>query len=65
MPNKPNIEWDSSKPSGTQLTHGYSRAKDLGFKPKISLKIGIKTIDWYLKNLNNLNNRYDTFKEFN
>ena len=67
MPNKPNIKWDSSKPSGDTIRlMDIKRAKDLGFKPKISLKIGIKkTIDWYLKNLNNLNNRYDAFKEFN
>jgi GDP-L-fucose synthase len=43
------IAWDSSKPDGTpRKVLDVSKAKSLGWSPKISLRDGIaSTIDWY------------------
>ncbi len=47
---KPKIFWDKSKPSGDKIrVMNIDRAKSLGYKPKISLEIGLKeTIEWYI-----------------
>ena len=47
---KPKIFWDKSKPSGDKIrVMNINRAKSLGYKPKISLEIGLKeTIEWYI-----------------
>lgn len=67
VPNGPiKIVWDKSKPKGdAKRLMDIKRAKKLlGFKPKYSLEQGIKeTIDWYLKNKDNLNKRYNAFYE--
>jgi GDP-L-fucose synthase len=46
---KGEIAWDSSKPDGTpRKVLDVSKAKSLGWAPKISLRHGIaSTIDWY------------------
>jgi GDP-L-fucose synthase len=46
---KGEIAWDSSKPDGTpRKVLDVSKAKSLGWSPKISLRDGIaSTIDWY------------------
>jgi GDP-L-fucose synthase len=46
---KGEIAWDSSKPDGTpRKVLDVSKAKSLGWAPKISLRDGItSTIDWY------------------
>ena len=46
------ILWDTSKPDGTlRKVLDISRLKDLGWKPEISLKDGIRsTIDWFREN---------------
>ncbi|MCD4694384.1 GDP-L-fucose synthase [bacterium] len=48
------IKWDKTKPDGTPIKKlNLKKLYSLGWKPKISLKKGIKkTIEWYLKNLN-------------
>jgi len=46
-----NIKWDPAKPDGTpQKLLDVSRLAKLGWKPKITLKDGIRAVyDWYLK----------------
>ena len=57
------VIWDRSKPNGdTQRILDTSRARGLGFEPKISLEQGIKdTIDWYLSHKDETSKRYDIF----
>ena len=45
------IAWDSTKPDGTpRKVLDVTKAKSLGWAPKISLRDGIaSTIDWYKK----------------
>lgn len=53
MPNKPDIEWDTSRPTGDKMRIlSNQRAKEiLNFEATTSLREGIKkTIDWYLEN---------------
>src|SRR6185369_6584450 len=60
------IVWDKTKPMGDKKrVMDITRAKKLlGFKPVMTLEQGIKeTIDWYLKNKENLNKRYNVFNE--
>ena len=47
---KPKIFWDKSKPSGDKIrVMNIDRAKSLGYKPNISLEVGLKeTIEWYI-----------------
>jgi len=60
------IIWDKTKPKGdAKRLMVMKRAKKLlGFKPKYSLEDGLKeTIDWYLKNKNDKDKRYNVFYE--
>lgn len=67
VPNGPiKIVWDRSKPKGDakRLMDTKRAKKLLGFKPKYSLEKGIKeTIDWYIKNKNKADERYNVFYE--
>lgn len=67
VPNSPiKIIWDKSKPKGDakRLMDVKRANKLLGFKPKYTLENGIKeTIEWYMKNKNNLGKRYNAFYE--
>lgn len=66
MKNKPEVIWDTSKPSGDKKRlMDTSRAKSIGFTPKISIEEGIKEVmDWYLKNKNIVDKRrYNVFIE--
>lgn len=67
VPNGPiKIVWDKSKPKGdAKRLMDIKRAKKLlGFKPKYSLEEGIKeTIEWYIKNKDQLDKRYNVFYE--
>lgn len=67
VPNGPiKIVWDKSKPKGdAKRLMDVTRAKKLlGFKPKYSLEQGIKeTIEWYIKNKDYLDKRYNVFYE--
>lgn len=49
------IDWDKSKPDGTpRKIMDSSRIFNLGWKPEVSLKDGIKlTYDWFISNQNN------------
>lgn len=62
----PKLIWDDSKPVGDKKrVMDISRAKALGFEPKISLEEGIKeVIDWYQEN-KDLNEGYNVFKNKN
>lgn len=60
------IEWDKSKPKGDAMrVMDMGRAKKLlGFECQYYLEQGIKeTIEWYLKNKNEVNKRYNSFYE--
>lgn len=67
VPNGPiTIRWDKTKPKGdAKRLMDITRAKTLlGFKPKYSLEKGIaETIEWYMKNRNNVDKRYNVFYE--
>ena len=66
VPNGPlPIVWDTTKPKGdAKRLMDTTRAKSYGFECQISLEDGIKeTIEWYLNNKDQLNNRYNSFTE--
>lgn len=66
VPNGPiSVIWDTSKPQGdAKRLMDTSRANSYSFYPKISIEQGIKeTIDWYIQNKNQVNNRYNAFTE--
>jgi GDP-L-fucose synthase len=62
---KPEVAWDTSKPSGDKKRlMDISRAKTIGFKPSISIEEGIKEVmAWYQKNREKVNRRYNVFRE--
>ena len=59
------IVWDTSKPKGdAKRLMDMTRANSYGFQPKISIEEGIKTtVDWYLKNKDEVGKRYNSFTE--
>ena len=59
------IVWDSEKPAGDKKRlMDMTRAKSYGFECEVSLEDGIKeTIEWYLNNKDQVNNRYNAFTE--
>ncbi len=62
---KPEIIWDTSKPSGDkQRILNTKKLNDYGFLPSISLKEGLtRTFEWYKLNSSIIdNNRYNVFK---
>ncbi len=65
MPDKCEIIWDTSKPSGDKKRiMNTERAESLGINPAISLKEGIKsTIEWYTQYGNNTKERYNAFTD--
>ncbi len=62
----PEIVWDTSKPSGDmRRVLDTSRAESYNIRPQITLQKGIKeTLDWYLGNRRENDNRYNAFTEF-
>ena len=64
MPQKPEVVWDTSKPSGDKLRlMDTSRIEKYGFKLEVSLEEGISdTMKWYRKNQNYGQNRYNVFR---
>jgi len=63
---KPEVVWLTDKSAGDKKRiFDISRAKKLlGWEPLVSLEEGIKeTMDWYRKNKDILDKRYDVFKE--
>lgn len=63
MDEKPKIVWDTSKPSGDKKRlMDISRARAIGFEPKISIEKGIKEVmEWYKENKDIVNKRYNVF----
>ena len=64
LPNKPKIVYDKNKPAGDKIRIlSTFKAKRNGIMPKIKLKEALeKTIEWYLKNQNKNEKRYNYFK---
>ncbi|MGZ3726039.1 MAG: NAD-dependent epimerase/dehydratase family protein [Pseudobdellovibrio sp.] len=64
LPQKLNIVWDATKPSGDKIRlMDTKRAEALGFRAQTDLRTGLsKTIDWYQKNKKNIESRYNVFK---
>lgn len=62
---KNDLIWDTNKPSGDKLRlMDISYAKSLGFEPEVSIEDGIKeTIEWYRRNKDIADKRYNVFKE--
>ncbi len=62
---KPNVVWDTSKPSGDKKRlMDISRAKTLGWEPKISLEKGIKEVmEWYKGKKDIVDRKYNVFRE--
>ena len=62
---KPEVVWDTSKPSGDRKrVMDISRARAIGFQPIISIEEGIKGVmDWYQENAGIVNKRYNVFTE--
>ncbi len=60
---KPQIIWDSTKPSGDKKRlMDISRATSLGWKPQISLSTGIKEVmEWYHKDTSDSDARFNVF----
>ncbi len=65
MPDKCDVVWDKSKPSGDKIRiMSTTRAESLGIKPEVSLYEGIKkTIEWYNNQNINLEDRYNAFTD--
>tara|TARA_Y100000590_G_scaffold470507_1_gene665831 strand:+ start:7617 stop:8597 length:981 start_codon:yes stop_codon:yes gene_type:complete len=66
IPNKKiDIDWDITKPKGDKKRiMDVEKAKSYGIESKISIEEGIKeTINWYINNKNNIDNRYNVFNE--
>ncbi len=65
MERPPKIVWDSSKPSGDKKRlMDVSRAKAMGFSPKVSIEEGIRdTMDWYRTHKDSQPGRYNVFTQ--
>jgi GDP-L-fucose synthase len=63
MKARPKVIWDTSKPSGDRKrVMDISRARAIGFEPKISIEEGIKEVmQWYQENKEIVNKRYNVF----
>jgi GDP-L-fucose synthase len=63
MDKKPEVIWDTSRPSGDRRrVLDTARAQALGFRPQIPLSEGIKrTLDWYREHRHESSGRYSTF----
>ena len=62
---KKNVVWDNSMPKGDDIRlMDITRAKSIGFEPKVNLTLGIKqTIEWFLHKRSSSDNRYNAFNE--
>lgn len=65
LPQKPAVEWDTSKPKGdAKRLMDISRAKEIGYKPQVSLKEGIsEVVEWFNANKDTIDKRYNVFTE--
>lgn len=59
----PKVVWDTTKPNGDKMrVMNTNKAESIGFKPKISLKDGIREVmAWYQENRHKPDGRYDVF----
>ena len=64
MPKKPEVVWDTSKPTGDKRRiMDITRLKSIGFTPKFSLEQGIaKTMAWFQENRHLADKRHNPFK---
>jgi GDP-L-fucose synthase len=65
IPNKKiDIIWDETKPTGDAIRiMDTTKAQQIGFKCEVSIENGIeKTINWYLKNQDYSDKKYNSFK---
>lgn len=62
---KPDVVWDTTKPAGDRKRlMDISRARAVGFEPRISIKEGIKEVmEWYRENKAIIGKRYNVFVE--
>jgi GDP-L-fucose synthase len=60
-PNKPKIDWDTTKPTGDKRRFlDISRARSLGWEPQISLEQGIEDlVTWYGQNRDKIKRKDD------
>jgi GDP-L-fucose synthase len=60
---KTDVVWDTSMPTGDKSrVLDISRARAIGYEPRISLEDGIReTIEWYRQNQKAVDTRYDVF----
>ena len=67
LPQDVEIFWEKDKPTGDKKRIlDMSRAFGLGFANSVSLKKGIsETIDWFIKNRDTIDQRYNAFREKN
>ncbi|MDP3724892.1 MAG: NAD-dependent epimerase/dehydratase family protein [Nanoarchaeota archaeon] len=65
MERKPEIVWDTSKPSGDKKRlMDIERARSIGFEPNISIEEGIRgTMRWYAEHKEIIGKRYNVFRE--
>lgn len=65
LPHRPEIVWDSSKPSGDRKRlMDVTRAKALGFEAKIEIAQGIReTVEWYMTHRSAAAWRYNAFTD--
>lgn len=65
LPNKPDVVWDTSKPSGDAVRiMDVSRISSYGYKTEVSFESGIKEVmEWYKNNKQNLDAGYNVFEK--
>ncbi|HEX2117121.1 MAG TPA: NAD-dependent epimerase/dehydratase family protein [Alphaproteobacteria bacterium] len=65
LPARPEIVWDTSKPSGdAKRLMDTTRAERYGFKPEISIEDGIReTMTWFAAHRHEVEKRYNAFTE--
>jgi len=64
MENKPEVEWDISKPAGDKKRlMDISKAKALGWQPEVSIEDGMREVmEWYRENKDIVEKRYNVFQ---
>lgn len=65
LPARPEIVWDTSKPSGdAKRLMDTARAESYGFRPAIGIAEGVReTMEWYARNRQETDRRYNAFTD--